>query len=406
MRPLTLFDDARLTFEAAIELTAQSLCTYGPAARHWVITYSGGKDSSTTLTLVHHLIETGRVPAPETLNVLYADTRLELPPLHATAMSILQDMAQRGVRVKVVAPAMDHRFFVYMLGRGVPPPGARFRWCTGAMKIEPMQQAIATMKAELGELLIITGVRIGESAARDQRIVMSCSREGSECGQGYYQRDIRGSAMLAPIAHWRVCHVWDWLGLHAPGYGYGTDLIAEAYGGDEAQEINARTGCIGCPVASRDLALETLIKNPRWGYLAPLLELRALWPALRHPRNRLRKTGERNADGSLRKGGNRLGPLTMQARQWGLERVLDIQGRVNDGRGAMPAVSLVDAEEEARIRELWAMNVWPQRWDGTEMQGDVPFVPVLETERGHAYLFGVPKGGKPLREVRYAKRRA
>lgn len=387
MRPLTLFDDARLTFEAAIELTAQSLCTYGPAARHWVITYSGGKDSSTTLTLVHHLIETGRVPAPETLNVLYADTRLELPPLHATAMTMLRDLEQRGVRVRVVMPLMDHRFFVYMLGRGVPPPGARFRWCTGTMKLQPMQAAIDALRTELGEMLIITGVRIGESAARDQRIVISCSREGSECGQGYFQRDIKGSPMLAPIAHWRVCHVWDWLGIHAPAYGYATDLIAEAYGGNEAQEINARTGCIGCPVASRDLALETLAANPRWAYLSPLLELRQLWPALRESRNRLRKRGERNADGSLRKGGDRLGPLTFEARQWGLERVLDIQSRVNDARGAMPAVSLVNAEEEARIRELWAANTWPQRWEGTEQTGDLPFVPTKETDGGYSYLF-------------------
>jgi DNA sulfur modification protein DndC len=39
-------------------------------------------------------------------------------------------------------------------------------------------------------------------------------------------------------------------------------MIADAYGGDEAEEINARTGCTGCPLASEDKALDTILSNP------------------------------------------------------------------------------------------------------------------------------------------------
>jgi hypothetical protein len=36
-------------------------------------------------------------------------------------------------------------------------------------------------------LLMLTGVRLGESAVRDRRIALSCSRNGAECGQGWFQ---------------------------------------------------------------------------------------------------------------------------------------------------------------------------------------------------------------------------
>src|SRR3546814_1317583 len=89
---------------------------------------------------------------------------------------------------------------------------------------------------------------------------------------------------LAPILHWRVCNVWDWLRVYAPQRQYGgweTGPLADAYGGDEAEEVNARTGCMGCPLAARDLALDAVIAQPDWSYLAPLKGLRPVWRTLR-----------------------------------------------------------------------------------------------------------------------------
>ena len=58
-------------FDEALELTAMSLRAYAATHRHWCIAYSGGKDSSATVTAVVHLILTGRVPAPESLTILF-----------------------------------------------------------------------------------------------------------------------------------------------------------------------------------------------------------------------------------------------------------------------------------------------------------------------------------------------
>lgn len=372
----TLWENERLTLERAMGLSIESLQAYGDLYDHWAIAYSGGKDSSATVTFIASLIASGAIQAPKSLTVLYADTRMELPPLQAAAMTILGELQMRGIKTQVVLPPLDDRFFVYMFGRGVPAPKNRFRWCTSQLKVEPMNAALTDLRSAIGEkLLMLTGVRIGESAARDQRIALSCSKDGAECGQGWFQTQPPDavSDVLAPLLHWRVCHVWDWLTFHAPQQHFSTQLIAEVYGGDEKEEINARTGCIGCNLAQEDRALDTLLKLPQWHYLAPLKRLKPLYRELVKPRYRLRKDGEINKDGRLSANPNRLGPYTMEARRYGLSVVLEIQDEVNQGASRLgrPTIDLINAEEHVRILELIEANTWPDRWTGEEVHGDV-----------------------------------
>ncbi len=122
----TLFDTDRLSLDDALQLTAASLREHGQQ-KHWAIAFSGGKDSTALVTAIVHLIDAGLVPRPESLVVQYADTRMELPPLQICAMAILKTLAKRGIETKIVLPPLDERFFVYMLGRGVPPPKNKFR---------------------------------------------------------------------------------------------------------------------------------------------------------------------------------------------------------------------------------------------------------------------------------------
>lgn len=363
----TLFDGDRMGFAEALEITAQSLNAYGSAYDHWAIAYSGGKDSSAVLTATVQLIEEGRVKRPKSITILNSDTRMELPPLQAAANAMMNKLRERGYDARTVLPELDDRFFVYVLGRGVPPPSNTFRWCTPQLKVEPMLKALTELRESSGgKILMLTGVRIGESAARDQRISLSCGKNGAECGQGWFQEATPEAIAdtLAPILHWRVCFVWDFLWLENAGLP--TKLIAESYGGDEAQEINARTGCVGCNLASRDLALETILKNPKWAHLQPLMELRPFYAILKLPSNRIRKDGtESRKDGSLVANPCRMGPLTMEARRWGLARIKDIQARAG--------VDLINAEEEARILELIEAKTWPRGWTGAEQLADLPF---------------------------------
>lgn len=373
----SFFDAQRLTLKDSIELTAQSLLAFGANHRHWAIAYSGGKDSSTLVTVVIHLLESGVVPYPESLTVLYADTRQEIPPLYFSAMKMLDRLSQRGIKTQVVLPELDDRYFVYMFGRGVPPPNNNtLRWCTPQIKVEPMINALKVLRDEHGEkFLMLTGVRIGESATRDNRIALSCSRNGAECGQGWFQETTPDNVAdtLAPLLHWRVCHVWDWLMFDAQSLGFPTSLVAEVYGGEEANEMNARTGCIGCPLAEKDMVLDYIIGLPYWAYLAPLKQLKPLYRELRKFQHRLQKYGERNNDGRLSSNPNRKGPLTMDARRYGLSVVLSIQSKINEVAHAqgLPEIDLINTKEQARIEELIAANTWPNRWTGNESRGDI-----------------------------------
>jgi DNA sulfur modification protein DndC len=189
-----------------------------------------------------------------------------------------------------------------------------------------MEQALRDRLDELdGQILMITGVRQGESAIRDRRIEMSCSKDGAECGQDWYQQVLPNAnglrcrlSTLAPLLHRRVCHVREWLRHWAPLVEFGdwsTATIVDAYGGDEAEEVNARTGCIGRPLVDTDMALDTILLNPQWTYLAPLKGIKARWRELREPQHRLRRTGrEILKSGGAAKNPQRMGPLTFEPR--------------------------------------------------------------------------------------------
>jgi DNA sulfur modification protein DndC len=362
LRQQSLFDGQRLTLTDAIELSLDSLTEYGRRYGHWAVAYSGGKDSSATVAFVAWAIQSGRVPAPASLSVLYADTRMELPPLQQTAMRLLAKLRDDGFDARVVLPKLDDRFYVYMLGYGVPPPSNTFRWCTAQLKVEPMLAALTDLRERSGQkLLMLTGVRLGESAARDQRIAVSCSRDSGECGQGWFQSSTPEAVAdtLAPLLHWRLCHVYDWL-YFDDRHGYDVTDIAAVYG-----EGEVRTGCVGCNLASRDTALERLLRHPDWAHLSPLLELRPLYAELKQPRWRKRKaTPERTQSGSYSKNGQRMGPLTMAGRAYGLERILGIQLRAG--------VDLINAEEAARIFEMWRLNMWPRKWSESDIAADQP----------------------------------
>lgn len=392
MRQASLFESERLSLERSIELTEESLNAYGPHYKHWVIAYSGGKDSSATLSMVLWLMNQGRVPRPRSITVLYADTRQELPPLHFAAMAMLEKAAQEGCKTQVVCAPLEKRFWPYILGRGVPSPnnGTR-RWCTRQIKVDPMTAALKALRRSLGSaerLLMLTGVRLGESAARDQRISVSCSKDGGECGQGWFQRmtvaasdsgDLAAIDTLAPLLHWRVCHIWDWLVQADVQLGYPTLAVAEAYSMTESIEngdepLNTRTGCIGCPLVSRqDTALVQICKQPQWAYLSPLLKIEAVHETASALKNRLRKpAGERNKSGHLAKNQGRVGPIKLDVRLVLLERILSIQSEVNQAAAEQgrPAISLINSEEEQFIRTAIHGGLWPQRWDGTEPGAD------------------------------------
>jgi DNA sulfur modification protein DndC len=378
-KQLSFFEDDRTTQSEAIAITTEYLKDYFSRYNYVAIAYSGGKDSSATVSLILHLIETKQVPRPRSLTVIYADTRLELPPLHEAAMLMLREVERRGFKTKIAIAPIPHRFLPYILGRGVMPPNnSTLRWCTSRIKVTPMEEALTEVRNAMpagDRLLMITGVRIGESAVRDRRILTSCSANGAECGQGWFQNATYDRTdTFAPILHWRVCQVWEWLITGELEHGFPTYAVAEAYGGDEAQELNARTGCIGCPLTNKETALDALLLKEKWSYLAPLKQLKPIYSEMRLFENRLQKNGndDRRKDGSLVANPGRKGPLTLKARTKFLDRILAIQSEINERAFKLnaPQVFLINAEEEEFIRDCISNKLFPRKWTGNEPNGN------------------------------------
>ena len=108
-----------------------------------------------------------------------------------------------------------------------------------------------------------------------------------------------------------------------------------------------------------------LFRHEQWQHLRPLLELKPLYAELTMAKHRKRKIEpELRQDGQWSRNVQRLGPLTMDARAYGLERILDIQQRAN--------VDLINAEEEAAIRQMWANDIWPRKWSAVDADGTEP----------------------------------
>lgn len=359
-----LWAEQRMGYEESVDLSLASLRAHAETYPAWMVSFSGGKDSSATLAFVLWAIQTGQVKAPERLIVLYADTGMELPPLYLTAMNVLKDVRAMGYEAQHVLPPLDRRFFVYMLGRGVPPPTRNRRWCTERLKAEPIGAAQkAIYKQYGGRVLNLTGVRLGESAIRDGRIRLSCSKNDGECGQGWFQRSKNS---LAPLMHWRVCHIWRLL-FNDMNPIKSTRDIADVYLYDEmiGGDLSIRTGCVECHIVDTDYAFKGLLRKEKWQHLRPLTGLRALYDDLLSPKYRLRKVG---AAAWIKKYGA-LGPLTMDARFYALNKVRAMQTEAG--------YTLISQEEEWRIRELIAMKTYPRGWNGEEPVGTEVFEPVF-----------------------------
>jgi DNA sulfur modification protein DndC len=359
----------RSTLADAMAMTIQSLQAYGADRSTWVIGYSGGKDSTATVTFIDWAIKHGKIKRPENLIVAYSDTLMELPSLEHSAHRLLDYLQGQGWQVRRSVPMLEttvaktERFFVTMLGKGYPPPHNKFRWCTKRLKTDKIDRIYTAISDEYGsDFLGIDGIRKGESAARDNLILASCSKEDGECGQGWFHNTTHG-AKLSPILHWRVCHVWDWIVEAAFEYGYPIDGVIQTYGveitDDGVEEpLSARTGCIGCPLVTTpnekrpkpDKALATVLTSPDWSHLAPYAKLSDIYWRLRWDRGcrHIKRNGAK-------------GCLTLAARQWALDEILKLQAesaRLALEAGRKPYV-LIEPEEVALIRQMLAAKTFP-----------------------------------------------
>ena len=272
--------------------------------KRWVVTYSGGKDSTALVVLSLYM----KTLHPDIdLNITYSDTMMEIPQMSTVAYSFLTAIEKRyPAQVKIVKPEIEDTYWVRMIGRGYPPPGPRFRWCTPKMKIKPSRK----LHEDSG--FFITGLRMGESQQRDIRLKSSCLNGGAnECGSDVWVNQ-KGIDVAAPIIHWTAEEVWYFLMIPGRKAIPETQLVVDLYG-----NTAMRFGCWMCTVVMKDKTMMALAKSGDVK-VQKLLEFREwIVEESKKPENRyLRKDGKN-------------GRLKKEFRMLLLNRLLRLQDSIN-----------------------------------------------------------------------------
>ena len=295
--------------------------------KKWIVAYSGGKDSTCLVVLSLYM----KTLHPDIdLNITYSDTMMEIPQMSAVAYSFLTAIENRyPAKVKIVYPEIEDTYWVRMIGRGYPPPGPRFRWCTPKMKIKPSRK----LHDDSG--LFITGLRMGESQQRDVRLKNSCLNGGAnECGSDVWVNQ-SGIDVAAPIIHWTAEEVWYFLMMPGRKAIPETQLVVDLYG-----NTAMRFGCWMCTVVMKDKTMIALAKSGD-EKVQKLLEFREwIVEESKKPENRyFRKDGRR-------------GRLKKDYRKGILDRVQHLQNTIG--------ISLISSEEIRECLELLASSKYEE----------------------------------------------
>ena len=191
-------------------------------ARPWVIGYSGGKDSTTALQLVWDALS-GLSPEERKypVYVISSDTLVETPVIVSYITKTLNQIEklankkQMPFETSLVYPKTEDTFWVCLIGKGYPTPYNRLRWCTDKMKIQPANQFILNKASEYGEVILVLGVRKGESTTRDQ--VMNLHEMENSLLRRHSK--LPNAFIYAPIVDFSLNDVWMYLLSNPPPWG-------------------------------------------------------------------------------------------------------------------------------------------------------------------------------------------
>ncbi|AZR72165.1 sulfurtransferase DndC [Anoxybacter fermentans] len=342
---------------------------YKADKRPWVIGYSGGKDSTTVVQLVFNSIKD--LPKDERhkhIYVISSDTLIENPLIikyiNTTLKKINEKALELGLPISThkVKPEINKTFWVTLIGKGYPSPRQKFRWCTDKLKIEPVNKFVLDKVNKYGEVIMVLGVRLNESASRDQvlnshRVEGKILRTHSSLNKAY---------VYAPIEQFTTDDVWEYLLKYESPWGNDNNELLALYENSSGECPlvidrstpscgNSRFGCWVCTVVNEDKTLKGFIESgEKW--LKPLLRFRN-W--LLEIRNDSEMREKKRRDGSVYwiQGENEkdkrpgLGPFTLEARKKILRRLLQTQKKIDSLIGKH--YPLILKEELLKIRELW-----------------------------------------------------
>ena len=315
---------------------------------HWVVAFSGGKDSTAALKV---MLAAYRKSGLQNLNltVIYCDTGVENPVLDSYVKSALMRLQEEfgewgsGLKTRLLQAPVQDRFFVRIIGRGYPPPTNSFRWCTNGLRIRPVSRFIAAQ--DPANTVLVLGLRQSESQQRDRLLKKASFSKWQKQSEGNKDYDL-----YLPILNLGVPEVWDAVFWLSKPRSIDPATLEKLYrdASGECPMIKAPTappcasgrfGCWTCTVVRKDKSAKQLI-DAGYEELRPYLELRNWLAELRNdPEMRwpLRRNGTQG-----------MGPFTLEARRMILHRI--------DLLEAETRRQIINSSERGVIAGLWKLD--------------------------------------------------
>ncbi|WP_298041870.1 DNA phosphorothioation system sulfurtransferase DndC [uncultured Campylobacter sp.] len=334
---------------------AQILARYKKYKRAWIVTFSGGKDSTCVLQLMYEMIT--KLPKDE-LNPTYAilsDTLVEAPNVAVYFKNIVKainlDAKMRGLPFEIIVahPSPQNEFWVNLIGKGYPSPTRIFRWCTERLKINPMKSIVKSIVEKHGSAIMTLGVRKSESMNRRRSIE---KRTVSEDGFSKHD-DYENVLIYSPITEWLTEDVWSYLTTqNPPPWGISHAKLFSLYSqasGDECQFIidksqsscgGSRFGCWVCTLVNEDKSMQGFIKSGE----SSLVVLNEFRNFIKEARENRSMRCDFKKDGSFRPG-----PFTSSARKEILRRLLRAEAEFKACGGS----ELISDEQLGMIAKIW-----------------------------------------------------
>jgi len=332
----------------------------------WVVGYSGGKDSTATLQLVWNAL--AGLPVEERqkrVHVISSDTLVETPVIIDYIDDSLRRMEKCAAEFELpfefhkLMPDLNDTFWVNLIGRGYPAPSSIFRWCTLRLKINASNRFILDKVAAHGEVILVLGMRRGESSRRD-RVIREYRFRGKRLE---VHGQLPGAWVYMPIRDFSKDDVWSYL-LQVPSpWGSDNRSLASLYRSGQDGECplvvddttppcgNTRFGCWTCTVVDQDRSMEAVIDSGE-EWMIPLLEFRDYLASTQDPivKPQQREYKGRNGRVRVTDKGLRWRTYTLEMSQKMLRRLLETQVEMQKHD---PACTLIRNDELREIRRLW-----------------------------------------------------